>query len=58
MRRRRPEPLPGRRQIQLKPGLAKETLRELAPLLAWEGIDVDNVDVPDAAGHRPLLHVM
>jgi len=46
VRRRRPEPLPGRRQIQLKPGLAKETLRELAPLLAWEGVDVDNVDVP------------
>ena len=46
MRRRRPEP-PGAPQIQLKPGLAKETLRELAPLLAEEGIDVDNIDVPD-----------
>jgi hypothetical protein len=29
MRRRRPEPPPGSPQIQLKPGLAKETLREL-----------------------------
>ncbi len=47
MRRRRPEPPPGAPQIQLKPGLAKETLRELAPLLAEEGIDVDNIDVPD-----------
>jgi hypothetical protein len=47
MRRRRPEPPPGPPQIQLKPGLAKETLRELAPLLAEEGIDVDNIDVPD-----------
>jgi hypothetical protein len=27
--------------------LANETLRELAPLLAEEGIDVDNIDVPD-----------
>src|SRR6266568_223366 len=44
MRRRRPEPPPGAPQIQLKPGLAKETLRELAPLLAEEGIDVD---IPD-----------
>ena len=29
------------------PGLANETLRELAPLLAEDGIDVDNIDVPD-----------
>ena len=49
MRRRGPEPPPGLPQIQLKPGLAQETLRELAPLLAEEGIDVDNVDVPDLA---------
>jgi hypothetical protein len=47
MRRRSPEPPPGAPQIQLKPGLAKETLRELEPLLAEEGIDVDNIDVPD-----------
>ena len=47
MRRRDPEPPPGPPQIQLKPGLAKETLRELAPLLAEEGIDVDHIDVPD-----------
>src|SRR5260370_40853929 len=47
MRRRSPEPPPGAPQVQLKPGLAKETLRELAPLLAGEGIDVDNIDVPD-----------
>jgi hypothetical protein len=47
MRRRSPEPPPGAPQIQLKPGLAKETLRELAPLLAEEGIDAGNIDVPD-----------
>lgn len=47
MRRRGPEPPAGLPQIEFKPGLAQETLRELAPLLAEEGIDVDNIDVPD-----------
>jgi hypothetical protein len=47
MRRRGPEPPPGAPQIQFKPGIAKEMLRELGPLLAEEGIDVDNIDVPD-----------
>lgn len=47
MRRRSPEPPAGPPQIQLKPGMAQELLRELAPLLAEEGIDVDNIDVPD-----------
>jgi len=47
MRRRGPEPPPGTPQIQHKPGLANEMLRELAPLLAEEGIDVHNIDVPD-----------
>ena len=47
MRRRSPEPPPGAPQIQLKPGLANEMMRELAPLLAEEGIDVDNIDVLD-----------
>ena len=47
MRRHGPEPPPGPPQIQLKPGLANEMLRDLAPLLAEEGIDVDNIDVPE-----------
>src|SRR6266702_2833185 len=47
MRRRSPEPPPGPPQIQLNPGMAQELLRELAPLLAEEGIDADNIDVPD-----------
>ncbi|HEY5474939.1 MAG TPA: hypothetical protein VIK32_17355 [Candidatus Limnocylindrales bacterium] len=47
MRRLSPEPPPGAPQIQHKPGLANEMLRELAPLLAEEGIDVDDIDVPD-----------
>jgi hypothetical protein len=29
--------------------MAKDLLRDLAPLLAEEGIDVDNIDVPDLA---------
>jgi hypothetical protein len=33
--------------IEHKPGLAADMLRELAPLLAEEGIDVDNIDMPD-----------
>ena len=47
MRRRSPEPRPGPPQIQLTPGLGEQTLRELAPLLAEEGIDVNNIDVPE-----------
>jgi len=47
MRRRSPEPSAGLPRIEHKPGLANEMLRELAPLLAEEGIDVDNIDVPD-----------
>ncbi|MGH3517126.1 MAG: hypothetical protein ACRDQ7_06835 [Haloechinothrix sp.] len=47
MRRRAPEPLPGMPSLEHKPGLANDTLRELAPLLAEEGIDVDSIDVPD-----------
>jgi hypothetical protein len=45
-RRRDPRPQ-GRPDIQFRPGLAAETLRELAPLLAEEGIDVDNLDATD-----------
>ena len=47
MRRRSPEPPAGPPGIQFKPGMASDLLRELAPLLAEEGIDVDNIDVPD-----------
>src|SRR4029453_687379 len=43
MRRRDPEPPPGPPRIEFKPGMANEMLREMAPLLAEEGIDVDNV---------------
>lgn len=47
MRRHAPEPSPSGPVVQFKPGLANEMLHELAPLLAEEGIDVDNIDVPD-----------
>ena len=47
MRRRTPEPAAGAPEIQFKPGMAKDLLHELAPLLAEEGIDVNNIDVPD-----------
>jgi hypothetical protein len=47
MRHRTPEPPAGAPEIQFKPGMADELLRELAPLLAEEGIDVNNIDVPD-----------
>ncbi|MGH7477924.1 MAG: hypothetical protein ACRELD_16810 [Longimicrobiales bacterium] len=47
MRRPAPEPSPGLPTVEHKPGLANAMLRELAPLLAEEGIDVDNLDVPD-----------
>jgi hypothetical protein len=56
LRRRGPEPPVGPLGVQLKPGLADETLRELAPLLAEEGIDVDNIDVPDLATLQQALN--
>ncbi len=49
MRRPSPEPPAGAPLIQHKPGLANEMLQELAPLLAEEGIDVNDIDVPDLA---------
>ena len=53
MRRRGPEPPWAGPEIEFKPGMAREMLRELAPLLAEEGIHLDergefsDVDVPD-----------
>lgn len=49
MRRPAPEPPAGPPRIEHKSGLAADMLRELAPLLAEEGIDVDDIDVPDLA---------
>ena len=47
MRRRRPEPPPGRPEFRYTPGVADEMLRELGPLVAEEGIDLNDIDVPD-----------
>jgi len=47
MRRRDPEPPPGPPRIEFKPGMANKMLRELAPLLAEEGINVNNMEVDD-----------
>ena len=53
MRRRGPEPPWAGPEIEFKPGMAREMLRERAPLLAEEGIHLDergefsDVDVPD-----------
>ena len=53
MRRPGPEPPWAGPEIEFKPGMAREMLRELAPLLAEEGIHLDergelsDVDVPD-----------
>lgn len=55
MRRQTPEPPSGPPQVRFTPGLADETLRELAPLLAEEGIDVEDIDVPDLATLQAAL---
>ena len=47
MRRRGPEPAAGLPRIEHKAGMAEEMMRELAPLLAGEGIDLSREDVPD-----------
>lgn len=47
LRRRDPEPPVGLPRIEHKPGMADEMMRELAPLLAEEGIDLAGDDVPD-----------
>lgn len=47
MRRHGPEPAAGLPRIEHKPGMADEMMRELAPLLAEEGIDLSGDDIPD-----------
>lgn len=52
LRRRSPEAPPSGPTVEFKPGLADEMMREMAPLLAEEGInldDPDGIDVPDMA---------
>jgi len=48
MYRSTPEPSSGPPRVEHRPGMADEMLRELAPLLAEEGIDLDDPEgVPD-----------
>ena len=56
MRRRTPEPPAGPPQIQFKPGTANELLHQLAPLLAEEGIDVNNIDASDPGTLQQALN--
>lgn len=56
MRRRDPEPPPGPPRIEFKPGMANEMLRELAPLLAEEGIDINNIEVYDIETLRRAMN--
>ena len=48
LRRDTPEPPLGRPKVQMRPGLADEMMRELAPLLAEDGVDINDVSDIDA----------
>jgi hypothetical protein len=48
MRRNGPEPTLGLPQIQMKPGMADEMMRDLAPLLAEDGVDINDITDIDA----------
>src|SRR5436305_5501389 len=56
MRRRGPEPAAGPPRVEHKPGMADDMLRELAPLLAEEGIDLSGDTVPDIATLQAALN--
>jgi hypothetical protein len=56
MRRRTPEPPPGLPEIRHTPGMANELMRELAPLLAEDGIDIDNIEVDDMGTLQAALN--
>lgn len=55
MRRRGPEPPAGPPRVERKPGMADDMLREMAPLLAAEGIDLGSDDLPDMATLQAAL---
>jgi hypothetical protein len=48
MRLNGPEPALGSPRIQMKPGMADEMMRDLAPLLAEDGVDINDVTDIDA----------
>jgi len=43
IRRNSPEPPLGQPRVEMKPGMADEMLRDLAPLLAEDGVDINNL---------------
>jgi hypothetical protein len=55
MRRSAPEPIPGLPRIKHTPGMADELLKELAPLLAEEGIDLGGGEIQDMATLQAAL---
>lgn len=55
LRRPDPEPPTGQPTVEHKPGLASQMLRELAPLLAEDGIDVDHLDDIDPAALQAAM---
>jgi hypothetical protein len=56
MRRRGPEPAAGLPRVEHKAGMADELLRELAPLLAEDGIDLSGDDPPDMETLQAVLN--
>lgn len=48
LRRKTPESPLGLPRVEMRPGLADEVMRELAPLLAEDGIDINDVTDVDA----------
>ena len=53
--RRHPEPPPGPPTVAHTPGIADEMMRELAPLLAEEGVDLDHPERYDMATLQAAL---
>lgn len=54
MRRSSPEPPPGPLEVRMKPGMADEMLRDLAPLLSEDGVDISDVDTLNRAMQRAV----
>ncbi|MGZ6693385.1 MAG: hypothetical protein ACXVHQ_39065 [Solirubrobacteraceae bacterium] len=52
MRRRTPEPPPGPPEVHLTPGLADQTLHELAPLLAEEASTTSTSPISTPSNRR------
>ena len=58
LRRNTPEPPLGRPKVQMRPGLADEMMRELAPLLAEDGVDIVRLPAGHWFGERAAVNVL